>query len=129
MRRRVFFMLALVSALALATSACSKSDSGSTGGSSGGGGNGGGGGGGGGTAVSIANLAFDPTTLSVSSGEEVTVSVTNDDGVEHSFTLDDGSGEVDVEPGETKELTFSLTETTGWHCKYHPQMTGTITVA
>lgn len=127
MRRRIFVLLALVSVLALAVSACGKNDSGSSGGSSGGGSNGGGGGGG--TAVSIANFAFDPNTLSVASGQEVTVSVTNNDGAEHSFTLDDGSGEVEVGPGDTKELTFSLTESTGWHCKYHLQMTGTITVA
>jgi plastocyanin len=128
MRRRILVSVALISVLTLAASACSKNDSGSSGGSSGGGSDGGGGGGGG-TAVSIANFAFDPNTLSVTSGQEVTVSVTNNDTTEHSFTLDDGSGEVDVEPGDAKDLTFSVTESTGWHCKYHPQMTGTIEVA
>jgi hypothetical protein len=35
----------------------------------------------------------------------------------------------DVEGGDTQAVTLNLTEGIGWHCKYHPTMTGTITVS
>ena len=52
--------------------------------------------------MTIADFAFDPNTLTVTSGEDVTIEVTNDDDVEHSFTLDDDSVSQDVEGGETQ---------------------------
>ena len=115
--RRARRAVALVFAVALATGACSKSDSG------------GGEGSGGGTPVTIKNLTFSPATLTAASGQALTISVTNNDSVEHSFTLDDGSASRDIEAGESQTLTVTLSATTGWHCTYHPTMTGTITVA
>ena len=80
--------------------------------------------------MTIADFAFDPDTLTVPSGEDVTIEVTNDDDVEHSFTLDDDSVSQDVEGGESQTVTLNLTEGIGWHCEYHPdQMKGTITVS
>jgi plastocyanin len=84
--------------------------------------------GGGGPTVTAKDFQFDPTTVSVSSGE-TTITVQNEGAVEHSFTLDDDSATVDVEPGETQTVTVNVTADAGFHCEYHPdQMTGTLTV-
>jgi len=79
--------------------------------------------------ITIADFTFGPNTLTVPSGEDVSIEVTNDDDVEHSFTLDDDSVSQDVEGGETQTVTLNLTEGIGWHCEYHPEMTGTVTVS
>ena len=60
--------------------------------------------------ITIADFTFDPNTLTVPSGEDVSVEVTNDDDVEHSFTLDDDSVSEDVEGGESTTVTLNLTE-------------------
>jgi nitrite reductase (NO-forming) len=133
MRKHAFRLLATVFAVALLMAACSSDDGtdGSTDGStetttttpsSGGGG-------GEDQAVTIANFAFDPNTLTVPSGQDVTIELTNEDDVEHSFTLDDDSVSQDVEAGEDQTVTINVTEEIGWHCKYHPTMTGTVTVS
>jgi plastocyanin len=80
------------------------------------------------TTISIADLTFEPTTLSVSSGQ-TEISITNADSVDHTFTLDDGSVDEAVAAGQTATVTVDLTESTGFHCEIHPSMTGTIEVA
>lgn len=112
-------VVAGVFALSLALAAC--------GGDDGGGGGTTGGGGGGGTSVSIAGFAFDPSTIQVSGA--TTLTITNDDETTHTFTLDDGSVDEEIGAGETVEVTVDVSETTGFHCAIHPQMTGTIEVA
>jgi plastocyanin len=86
-------------------------------------------GGGGGPTVTMKDLAFDPTTLTVTAGQDTTISLVNEDGVEHSFTLDDDSASQDVEGGESASVTINVSETIGWHCEYHPDtMKGTVEV-
>jgi len=116
-------VVAGVFALSLALAACGGDDDGG-GGTTGGGG---GGDGSGGTSVSIAGFAFDPSTIQVSGA--TTLTVTNDDETTHTFTLDDGSVDEEIGAGETVEVTVDVSETTGFHCAIHPQMTGTIEVA
>jgi plastocyanin len=125
MRIKVLGVLVLM--LALLGAACSSNDSGG-GGSSGGSSSSGGGGGG--PQLTIQNFAFDPATLSGSAGQTLEIQITNKDDVEHSFTLDDDSVSKDIEGGgsETVEVTLPDSGTVGWHCKYHPTMTGTITI-
>jgi nitrite reductase (NO-forming) len=80
--------------------------------------------------IDIVDFSFNPDTLTVPSGQDVTVQLTNDGDNEHSFTLDDDSVSQDVEEGESATVTLNLTEDIGWHCEYHPdQMKGTITVS
>ncbi len=71
-------------------------------------------------------LAFDPPEIEVAGGETVTFVVTNTGQTAHEFVLgnqayqeqhakemnhgEHGSGVVEVEPGETKELTWSFDE-------------------
>jgi len=81
-----------------------------------------------GVTITAANIAFDPTELSVAAGE--TITLRNDDDVEHSFTIDDPALDAEAEGGE--EATVKAPDEPGsydFHCRYHPdQMTGTLTV-
>jgi len=78
--------------------------------------------------LSIADLAFEPTTLPIASGS-TDITVTNADSVDHTFTLDDDSLDQAIATGETVTVTVDLTESTGFHCEIHPSMTGTLQVA
>ncbi len=111
-------------AFALLAAACG---GGRTGGGGGGEAVGGGGGVGGGADLTIANFAFEPSTLRV--GEGRTITVTNEDSVAHTFTTDDGAVDVEVGGGETVEVTLSGVSGGGFHCEFHPSMTGTLEVA
>jgi plastocyanin len=81
-----------------------------------------------GATIVAANIAFDPTELSVAAGE--TITLRNEDDVEHSFTIDDPDIDAEAEGGE--EATVDAPDQPGtydFHCRYHPdQMTGTLTV-
>ena len=120
-------LLGLAVVLAIAATACGNGGGGSSGGSSASSG-GATSAGGGGTAVTIQDFAFNPDALDLAAGTDVSLTITNGDSVEHSFTLDDDSATVDIEGGETQTLTINVSGDVGWHCKYHPQMTGQITV-
>ena len=82
---------------------------------------------GGGTSITIADFAFDPNTISVSGPTEVTI--TNDDSTPHTFTADDDSFDVQIDPGATETVTVDVSQTTGFHCSIHPEMTGTVEVS
>lgn len=79
-------------------------------------------------AIGIADLAFEPSTLTVASGA-TTITVTNSDTVTHTFTLDDDTVNETIDPGQSVDVTVDLTASTGFHCDIHPQMTGTLQVA
>jgi plastocyanin len=114
--------------LVLLVAACGSS---SDGGGGGGGGGAGGGDGGGGLTITIKDLTFHPDTLSAPGGQQATLTITNEDSVTHSFTLDDGAVSRDVPAGQTVEVTvpFPASATAGFHCKFHPSMTGTLRAA
>jgi plastocyanin len=78
--------------------------------------------------LTIQGFAFHPDTLTAPGGQQATVSITNEDSVTHNFTLDDGGVSRDVLPGQTVQITvpFPATGTAGFHCKFHPTMTGTL---
>ncbi|HWO70578.1 MAG TPA: cupredoxin domain-containing protein [Actinomycetota bacterium] len=119
--------IAGVSLLAFALLAAACGGGGTGGGGTGGGGGGETGGGGGGRAdLTIANFSFEPSTLQVSEGQ--TITVTNEDSVAHTFTTDDGAVDVQVGGGETVEVTLSGVSSGGFHCEFHPSMTGTLEV-
>ncbi|HYU50993.1 MAG TPA: plastocyanin/azurin family copper-binding protein [Candidatus Limnocylindria bacterium] len=85
------------------------------------------GGGGGASAVTIQNLAFNPPTLTVKVGTEVTW--TNQDSAAHTVTFDTGGATSDnLAQGATYKQTFSSAGTLAYHCKIHAFMTATITV-
>ena len=78
--------------------------------------------------MTAADIAFDPTELTVAAGE--TITLRNEDDVEHSFTIDDPEVDVEAEGGEEASVTApDEAGTYDFHCRYHPdQMTGTLTV-
>jgi len=125
--RRAGHALSLVLLLA----ACGSSSSDGAGGGGAGGGGAGGGGAGGGVVLTIKDFAFQPDTLSAPGGQQATVTITNEDSATHSFTLDDGGVSRDVPAGQTVEVTvpFPASATGGFHCNFHPSMTGTLRAA
>lgn len=80
-----------------------------------------------GNAVTIANFAFGPSSLTVAVG--TTVTWTNSDSTGHTVTADDGSFKSDtLATSATFKQTFATAGTFAYHCSIHTSMTGTITV-
>jgi plastocyanin len=80
-----------------------------------------------GPTITIAGMAFGQP-LTVSPGGQI--NIVNKDTVEHSVTSDTaGVFSQDVDGGEKATLTApSQPGTYAFHCKYHPNMKGTLTV-
>lgn len=77
--------------------------------------------------VTIAGFAF-PATITAKVGD--VVGFTNDDGAPHTATLDDGSCTTEnIAQGATGSLAFSAAGSYPFHCRIHPNMTGTIEVS
>ena len=81
---------------------------------------------GGGADLTIVDFAFSPTDLSVTDGQ--TISINNTGDVAHTFTTDDGVIDQTISPGETVDVTLTGVSSGGFHCRFHSQMTGTLTV-
>lgn len=81
--------------------------------------------------ITARDLRFDPVTTVAPGASLVTVTLVNAGGVEHSFTADSVHASADADPGEVNTAAFTTpgSGTIAFHCRYHPQMTGTITVA
>ena len=82
---------------------------------------------GGGADLTIVDFGFSPTELSVTEGQ--TISINNTGDVAHTFTTDDGAIDQTISPGETVDVALTGVTTGGFHCRFHSQMTGTLTVA
>ena len=80
-------------------------------------------------AVNISNLAFDPNSIAISAGTEVTW--TNQEAAAHTVTSDDGNfaSSGNLGQNDTYSVTFSNPGTYMYHCSLHPSMTGTVTVS
>jgi amicyanin len=85
-------------------------------------------GGGGGTEVSMKDIKFDPSDVTVKAGD--TVTWVNDDSVGHDVTGDDfKSGDAGaMQNGDTFEHTFDAAGTFDYVCTVHPGMKGTVKV-
>ena len=78
--------------------------------------------------ITANNYAFDPTTLSVKSGAELYLKNANAN-TPHTFTIDGTDVDVSLEPLKTEDVDVDLDPGTyDFHCKIHPQMTGTLKV-
>jgi YVTN family beta-propeller protein len=78
-------------------------------------------------AVTIAQFAFSPVTLTVVKGQSVTW--TNSDPVEHTTTTDmPGWDSGPLPPGATFTTTFDTPGTYAYHCDIHPFMHATVVV-
>ena len=78
--------------------------------------------------VTIADMSFSPSTLTVKKG--TTVTWTNNDSVAHTVVSDSGSelGSENLENGENYTHKFDTVGTFAYHCSIHPNMKATITV-
>ena len=78
--------------------------------------------------VTMVDNEFQPSSFTAAS---TTISVTNDGQALHSFTIADGDIDQDVQAGESAEVDLSGLEAGTYDliCKYHPEMTGSVTVA
>jgi plastocyanin len=138
--KRLLVLLIACMALALVVAGCGGDDDDDSG-NGGGGGNteqpadtGGGGGGGGGAEVSMMNIQFEPSDVTIKAGE--TVTWTNDEGVAHDVDKTSGPGaqfssgpEGGMMEGDTFEHTFDKPGTYEYVCRVHaPGMAGTIEV-
>jgi plastocyanin len=114
-RSRFAFVILVVAALALSLAACSSSSKGSSGGS----------GGSGSAQITVQDFQF--TTKPVTAGAKVTVH--NNGPSTHSVTADAGGFDVTINSGA--DATFTAPSKAGtykFHCKFHSQMHGTLTV-
>src|SRR4051812_19510122 len=73
--------------------------------------------------VSVKNMAFSPSTVSVTVG--ATVTWVNNDAITHTVTADNGSfNSGNITPGNSFTHAFSTVGTVTYHCSIHPMMTG-----
>jgi plastocyanin len=75
----------------------------------------------------IEGFAFQPAEVTAAVGE--TITWTNEDSASHTVTLDDGACDTgNIAQGASAGLVFDAAGTYPYHCKIHPNMTGTITI-
>lgn len=80
--------------------------------------------------VSIQDFSFSPNELSVESLADVTIEVTNEGDTTHTFTASGGDFDESLDPGGSATVTFTAPDAgeLEFHCKIHPDMTGTISI-
>jgi plastocyanin len=81
--------------------------------------------------VEAYDYRFEPTTLNLTPGANVTVTLVNKGDSPHTFTVDDLDVNVEAQPGESQSVSFTAPESgaVAFHCHFHPdQMMGTISV-
>lgn len=76
--------------------------------------------------VSIKDVAFAPAEISAKVGDRITWQ--NADIVPHTATSEEAGFDVEIAPGQTGEAVLKRAGTFGYVCRYHPNMTGRITV-
>ena len=77
--------------------------------------------------VSMVDNAFQPAEITAAAGDSLTVANTGQ--ALHTFTVEGGEIDEEVAPGAETEVTIDLEA--GEYpvvCKFHPEMTGTLTV-
>jgi plastocyanin len=79
-----------------------------------------------GTAATIADFAFAPNPVTVSSGGFATW--TNNDSTTHTVTFDTGPDCGNVAAGASVTVAFNAAGTYPYHCSIHPSMKGSVTV-
>lgn len=79
------------------------------------------------SSVSIANMAFSPSTITVKKGTAVTW--TNNDSTTHNVTAgNNGFSSGSLAPGKTFSFTFDKAGSFSYTCTIHPSMKGTVVV-
>jgi plastocyanin len=73
------------------------------------------------------DFSFSPAVLSVTDGQTITVANIGENS--HTFTTDDETVDETIGAGETVDIPLTGVTSGGFHCRFHSQMTGTLTVA
>ncbi len=79
--------------------------------------------------VSIVNMSFTPADITIKKGTMVTW--TNNDSLTHTVTKDNadtGPDSSDLTPGAVYRFTYNQVGTFKYHCKFHSDMVGSVTV-
>lgn len=79
--------------------------------------------------VTIENFAYSPADITVKKG--TTVTWTNKDSTAHTVTENDGKAGPDsgtMDNGKSYSFTYNTVGTFKYHCTFHPNMLGTVTV-
>lgn len=77
--------------------------------------------------IAIDQLAFGSAPADLHVGD--TVEWVNHDMFEHTATAKDGQFDVDLQPGASGEVVLKRSGSVGYYCRFHPGMTGQITVS
>lgn len=77
--------------------------------------------------VRIEQLAFTPAQVSGHVGD--TIRWVNADFVAHTATARNGAWDVTIPPDATRSVVLKTDGTVDYYCKFHPNMTGRISVA
>ncbi len=118
-RNNIFLIIIFAGLFTIINSSCSKSSNTSTtGGSTGTASN----------VVTIANMSFSPSTITVKVG--TTVTWKNNDGYAHTVTSDDGTNfnSGNLGAGASFSYTTKTVGTFDYHCNIHSGMSGTLVV-
>lgn len=76
--------------------------------------------------VKVKDFAFDPAEITVAAGD--TIEWVNEDVVAHTATVK-GGWEVMLDPGKSGTHVVEAGDTVDYYCRFHPNMTGKITVS
>ena len=76
--------------------------------------------------VKIEKLAFMPSQITAHVGD--TIEWVNADFVAHTATARDGSWDVMIAPSATASVVLKADGTVDYYCRFHPNMTGQITI-
>jgi plastocyanin len=77
--------------------------------------------------IRIEKLDFAPQQVAAHVGD--TIRWVNADFVAHTATARNGAWDVIIPPGSTKSVVVKADGTVDYYCKFHPNMTGQVTVA
>lgn len=75
--------------------------------------------------VTISNLQYSPAEVDANVGD--TIVWVNKDTVDHTATAK-GGWDVSMKPGKSARAVLKKAGTFNYHCRFHPNMTGKITV-
>lgn len=76
--------------------------------------------------IKLQNLAFTPAQVSAQVGD--TIEWTNADFVAHTATARDGAWDIMLPPNATRSVVLKTAGTVDYYCRFHPNMTGQVTI-